>query len=387
MKICDLTQMYSSQGGGVRSYLLAKRKFLQENTPHHHLLIVPGDRTKQVEGGRSQIWTVRGPLVNRTSRYRWMLDLPALLKILYANRPDVVEAGDPYHAAMVARNWANRRGSKFYMFYHSHFPDAILRTVLKFAGSWARSVTEQLAGDYLRHLATGGQGVFVGSQHLRQILEGWGVPRLIHLPLGVDTKTFHLVTPTKKQEIKKRLGLPSAAKVLLYVGRFSPDKDTALLLRMWQRLEETVAEDWIGVMVGDGQMKPEVEDFIRKRSRIRLIPFLKDSAALAEWYQASDLLIHPGRWETFGLVLLEAQACGLPVMAFKGGPMDEQAYQNKDWVINRSSEALAEGVEQRMHSLPDEEGNARSEFIQKTFSWEKTFARQLKEYESRGSTC
>lgn len=154
----------------MRSYLLAKRKFLRENTPHDHIMIVPGSRTEQVEGGRSQVWTVRGPLVNQTSRYRWMLDLPALLKILYAQRPDVVEAGDPYHAAMVARNWANRRGSKFYMFYHSHFPDAILRTVLKFAGTWARSVTEQLAGDYLRHLATGGRGVFVGSQNLIQIL-------------------------------------------------------------------------------------------------------------------------------------------------------------------------------------------------------------------------
>ena len=156
MKICDLTQMYSSQGGGVRSYLLAKRRYIRERTSHEHILIVPGSRTEQVEGGRTQVWTVRGPLVNRTSRYRWMMDLPALLRILYSERPDIVESGDPYHAALVARNWANRRGSKFYMFYHSHFPDAILRTVLKFAGGWARSVTEQLAGDYLRHLATGG---------------------------------------------------------------------------------------------------------------------------------------------------------------------------------------------------------------------------------------
>ena len=117
------------------------------------------------------------------------MDLPALLRILYAERPDVVEAGDPYHAAMVARNWANRRGSKFYMFYHSHFPDALLRTVLKFLGPWARSVTEQLAGDYLRRLALSGNGVFVGSRHLIRILGGWGIPRLIHLPLGVDTKT------------------------------------------------------------------------------------------------------------------------------------------------------------------------------------------------------
>ena len=384
MKICDLTQMYSSQGGGVRSYLLAKRKFLRENTPHDHIMIVPGSRTEQVEGGRSQVWTVRGPLVNQTSRYRWMLDLPALLNILYAQRPDVVEAGDPYHAAMVARNWANRRGSKFYMFYHSHFPDAILRTVLKFAGTWARSVTEQLAGDYLRHLATGGRGVFVGSQNLIQILRGWGVPRLIHLPLGVDTKTFHPVSLEKKQELRRKLGLPSNSKVLLYVGRFSPDKDTALLLRMWKRVEELEGGDWVGVMVGDGQMKHAAEDFVRRHPRIRIVPFLKESAELAEWYQAADLLIHPGRWETFGLVLLEAQACALPVIAFRGGPMDEQAYQLKDWVIDRSSNSLALGVVRRMQSLPDPDRNSLSGYIQGKFSWEKTFTQQLAQYEARG---
>ena len=128
-----------------------------------------------------------------------MLDLPALLRILYLERPDVVESGDPYHAALVSRNWANRRGSKFYMFYHSHFPDALLRTVLKFAGPWARSVTEQLAADYLRHLATGGHGAFVGSRHLTQVLGAWGVPLLIHLPLGVDTTCFHTVTEERKR--------------------------------------------------------------------------------------------------------------------------------------------------------------------------------------------
>ncbi|NCX47287.1 MAG: glycosyltransferase [Verrucomicrobia bacterium] len=141
--------------------------------------------------------------------------------------------------------------------------------------------------------------------------------------------------------------------MLLYVGRFSPDKDTALLLRMWKRVEELEGGDWVGVMVGDGQMKPEAEDFVRRHTRIRIVPFLKESAELAEWYQASDLLIHPGRWETFG-------------------------------VNDRSSNSLALGVVKRMHSLPDPDRHSLSGFIQGKFSWEKTFTQQLTEYEDRG---
>ena len=57
-------------GGGVKSYLQAKRQFILDHTPHEHLMIVPGSKTEQVEGGRGKIWKVRGPLVNRTSRYR-----------------------------------------------------------------------------------------------------------------------------------------------------------------------------------------------------------------------------------------------------------------------------------------------------------------------------
>ena len=382
MKICDLTQIYSPVGGGVRSYLMAKRDFIRRKTSHEHLLIVPGEKTEKVEGGRTQIWTVRGPTVNATSRYRWMMDLPALLKILYAERPDVVEAGDPYHAAMVARNWANRRGARFYMFYHSHFPDALLRTVLKFAGSWARGVTEQWAADYLRNLAQSGRGVFVASRHLIGVLRGWGVPRLQYLPLGMERDVFQPVSEDQRLALRKKLGLPEKAQVILYVGRFSPDKDTGLLLRAWEKMEEIRPEGWTGVMVGDGQMKGDVEKFIRKHPRIRHVPYLQTQKELAEWYQAADLLIHPGRWETFGLVLLEAQACGLPVIGFRGGAMEEQAADHQDWPRGRSSVDLAEATMLRLGSLTQELREKVARHVQDHFSWEKTFTRQMEVYES-----
>lgn len=344
MKICDLTQIYSPRGGGVRSYLEAKRKYMRDHTPHEHLMIVPGARTERVEGGRTQLWTVAGPLVNRTSRYRWMLDLPALLRILDREHPEVVEAGDPYHAAMISRNWANRRGSEFYMFYHSHFPDALLRTVLKFAGSWARGWVEKVAGDYLRNMSQTSRGVFVASRHLMRVLSGWGLEGLIHLPLGVDTRVFQPASAPARREIRERLGLPADRPVLLYVGRFSPDKDTALLLRAWMKIGQRRKEPWAGVMVGDGQMTEVVEAFTRHHANVRRVPFVKNPEELADWYRAADLLIHPGRWETFGLVLLEAQACGCPVVGFRGGAMDEQAADLDSWSQERGSDGLAEAV-------------------------------------------
>jgi alpha-1,6-mannosyltransferase len=384
MKICDLTQIYSSRGGGVRSYLEAKRRYIRDHTDHDHLMIVPGGRTEQVEGGRTQLWTVAGPLVNRTSRYRWMLDLPALLRILYQEHPEIVEAGDPYHAAMISRNWANRRGSDFYMFYHSHFPDAMLRTVLKFAGTWARGWVERVAGDYLRNLSQNSRGVFVASRHLMKVLSGWGLEGLIHLPLGVDTTVFRPDGEKSRREIRERLGLPMDRPVILYVGRFSPDKDTALLLRAWVKIGEKMKTPWAGVMVGDGQMTDLVETFVRHSPNVRQVPFVKKPEDLADWYRAADLLIHPGRWETFGLVLLEAQGCGLPVVGFRGGAMDEQAAELDSWSVERSAGGLAEAVVRKVSVLREDDRTRAARFVAERFSWGRTFARQMEVYEQRG---
>lgn len=380
MKICDLTQIYSPLGGGVKSYLQAKRRFILNETPHEHLMVVPGKKTEELEGGRGKVWTVRGPMVNRTSRYRWMLDLPSLLQILYRENPDIVEAGDPYHAAMLSRNWANRRGADFYMFYHSHFPDALLRTVLKFAGTWARKWVERVAGDYLRNLADKGKGVFVGSHHLMRVLDGWGVKRLIHLPLGVDTSVYRPDATRDRLEIRKKLGLPPDLPVLLYVGRFSPDKDTGLLLRCWLKIGHLYPQPWMGVMIGDGQMTESVEKFCRQYPKVRRIPFLHDPRELADWYRAADLLIHPGRWETFGLVLLEAQGCGLPTVAFRGGAMDEQAADLSSWSVHRSSHGLAEAVVRKIQTLAETDRSRAADFVRQNYSWEKTFSRQMQVY-------
>jgi alpha-1,6-mannosyltransferase len=166
------------------------------------------------------------------------------------------------------------------------------------------------------------------------------------------------------------------------VGRFSPDKDTALLLRTWKKMEENSNLPWMGVMVGEGQMKGVVDGYVRNHPKVKRVPYLQKTEDLAEWYQAADLLIHPGRWETFGLVLLEAQACGLPVIAFRGGAMDEQASDVVDWPTEKGSSALSAAVLRKLVSLGDAERTRVAQFVADNFSWDKTFSRQIKIYES-----
>src|SRR6478672_13105658 len=94
---CDLTQSWSDVGGGVRTYLLHKRRHILESTPHSHLLIIPGDRDEVVEEDRSITVTIASPHVPSSPHYRLLLRNGAVREALGRFRPDLIECQDAYN--------------------------------------------------------------------------------------------------------------------------------------------------------------------------------------------------------------------------------------------------------------------------------------------------
>ena len=71
MKLCDLTQFYSPVSGGVKRYVSEKVRHIRERTEHdEHMLIIPGDRDAVIEEDRARVYTIKSPLISRTSRVR-----------------------------------------------------------------------------------------------------------------------------------------------------------------------------------------------------------------------------------------------------------------------------------------------------------------------------
>jgi alpha-1,6-mannosyltransferase len=75
MKLCDLTQFYSPLSGGVKRYVHEKIRYIQSTPNDEHVLVIPGARTERIEAERSRIYSIRSPLLSRTSRYRALLNL------------------------------------------------------------------------------------------------------------------------------------------------------------------------------------------------------------------------------------------------------------------------------------------------------------------------
>lgn len=91
MKVCDLTQSYAAQGGGIRTFIHAKRDYLLERTAAEHVLILPGAADTVERRGRASIRTVASPLVPGSSVYRLLLRSDKVLRLLEAERPSIID--------------------------------------------------------------------------------------------------------------------------------------------------------------------------------------------------------------------------------------------------------------------------------------------------------
>jgi alpha-1,6-mannosyltransferase len=290
MHIADVTMFYSAESGGVRRYLEAKRSWLQARPGYRHTLVLP-----QGAGPAGQdvalVPSLHLPFVRG---YRLPLAKHPAVRALIDLRPNIIEAGDPYRLAWAALDAGQALGVPVLAFYHSDLP----RILSRLCGQ--RS--ERLAAAYVRRLYANFDMVLAPSAAMVVRLSEMGVRRVGRQPLGVDTGTFR--PERRSEEWRRQLGARPGDRVLLFVGRFAPEKNLPVLVDALDRL----GPGHLLVLVGQGATPP-------RRDNVRVLPYVGDRPRLASLMASCDAFLHAGDQETFGLVALEAMACGLPVIA------------------------------------------------------------------------
>jgi glycosyltransferase involved in cell wall biosynthesis len=242
-----------------------------------------------------------------------------LARMIEAFRPDALHIATEGPLGMSARRWARRTGFAFTTAFHTRFAEYIkARTGIPVRPIYA----------WLRRFHGASQGTMVATSTLRHELARRGFRNIRSWSRGVDLALFR-PEPREDWQTKR--------PVFLYVGRVAVEKNIGGFLDL----------DLPGskVVVGGG---PQLETLKRRYPDV-LFTGPRYGEDLARAYAGADVFVFPSRTDTFGLVILEALACGTPVAAFPvTGPLD--VFADADGVIGALNEDLRQAALDALHA-------------------------------------
>jgi alpha-1,6-mannosyltransferase len=364
---CDLTQSWSDVGGGVRTYLLHKRRHILDSTPHRHLMIIPGPRDEVVEEDRAITVTVRSPKVPGSPHYRLMLRNGAVRRALERYRPDLIECQDAYNLPWAAI--AHRRRfpeTALVAAYMTDFPTVYVeRPFSKVITGPLASVCGRICYRYCGALYRRFDAVFSLSENGGAAkLRSYGIDPVYVVPLGVELGEFG---PQKRDtRLRRKLGLADHQPLLIYVGRLDGEKKPDVVAKAFGALPEDLGARL--ALIGEGPLREEIAAL--GDERIIMPGYMKDRTELARWLASADIYVSGMADETFGVSIVEAQASGLPVVGVAAGAMLDRVTRSEGRLGPvGDSEAMARNILEVWNGdrarMADE---ARAQALQ--FSWD-----------------
>jgi alpha-1,6-mannosyltransferase len=366
LHLVDATMFWNpGGGGGVRRYLLAKRATLLSQAGWRHTIVAPGAR------GDGMVDCGGVPLPG-SGGYRWPWRRHAAARLIAAQRPDVIEAGDPYRLAWAALDAARQCNVPAALFCHSDVATLAIHAIERWSGigsdathSFALGAGERVSR-YFARLCDAFDLVFAPSRGLQRHLIESGVRHAVYQPLGVDTVMFH--PRARDERWRAMLGLPANSRLLLYAGRFAPEKNLQHLVAAVERL----GPRYRLLAMGSGPMPPQGE-------QVHILDFEAHPSRVARVMASVDGFVHAGDQETAGLAVLEAMACGTRVAVRGAGGLAEavaggcgiavSSGRPEEWAA--AIEALCSPDAPRVHSA-----------LQKArrHDWSRVLARQQRHY-------
>lgn len=279
MRIAIVTDAWWPQVNGVVRTLTQTRREL-EAMDHTVLMVTP-------EGFRTL------PCPTYSDIRLSVFPRGGVRRMLEEYKPDAVHIATEGPLGWSARAYCLKRGIGFTTAYHTRFPEYV-RARFRVPLSWTYGMLRRFHGPATRVMAP--------TETVKRDLEHRGFRRVVLWSRGVDTEMFRP---------GDRAALGDSRPIFLYVGRVAVEKDVEAFLKL-----DLPGTKWV---VGEG---PQLAELRTKYPEARYGGILPQ-AELARFYDAADVFVFPSRTDTFGLVLLEAMACGLPVAALPvAGPVD-----------------------------------------------------------------
>ena len=235
----------------------------------------------------------------------------AVLDVHAAQPVDLIHVHTPFVAQMAGVAAARKLQVPVVATYHTLFEE-YFHHYLPLAPRW---LTRSFARTLSRLQCNQLDAVIVPSRAMRDRLQDYGVRVPAHVvPTGIPLDRF---TAQDRADFRARHGIPSGQPVALFVGRVAHEKNIGFLI---EALETALPRcpELLLLIAGEGPARPALEAMVRSRgldASVRFVGYLERQAELPACYAAADAFVFASRTETQGLVLIEAMAMGLPVVA------------------------------------------------------------------------
>ncbi|MFC5581181.1 glycosyltransferase family 4 protein [Rhodanobacter terrae] len=286
-----------------------------------------------------EVLSVRGGALPRYPGLRFGLPAGRTLRQHWRQqRPDAIYVATEGPLGWSAVRTAARLGIPVSSGFHTRFDS--------YADHYGLGLLTPLVRGYLRRFHQRAAATLVPTDALARELHAMGICNARLLRRAVDTQLFH---PNRRDDdLRSAWGVDAATPVVLYVGRIAPEKNLELAVQAFRAIQQRMPKARY-VWVGDGPARAALEaanpDFIFAGTQ-------RDEA-LARHYASADLFPFPSLSETFGNVILEALAAGLPVVAYAEGAAREHLIDGVNgYCIEAGNAAAFIGAATRLASNP-----------------------------------
>lgn len=355
MRIVQLANFYGPTSGGLRTAVdTLGRGYLAAG--HDRVLVVPGRYETISRTPSGLVITLRGLPVS--GGYRMMMRPGAVTKLLDRLAPESVEVSDKATLLAVS-TWARERGAGAVLFSHERL-DTWLAARLPGLWRYGGPILDGAVRRWNQGIVNRFDTVVVTSAFAEDEFAPLGVRTLRRIPLGVDLATFRPAPQDQRCAGPVRLA---------YVGRLSPEKNPQSAIGAVAHLVRR-GTDVVLDVYGEGVAGPD----LRRQAQGLPVVFhghVGDRDDLAARLAGADIAFAPSAAETFGLSVLEALACGTPVVAAASGAASELLAPGAGVAVPPTPSGLADGVAQVL-AWPAADRRAAARGRAEQFPWSAT---------------
>ncbi|WP_309669120.1 glycosyltransferase family 1 protein [Gemmatimonas sp.] len=239
---------------------------------------------------------------------------------LAAFTPTLVHAATEFGVGLAGRRAAHALGIPFVSSYHTSF--------VAYAEHYRLGLLARPGWHFMRWFHNGGLRTYCPSQSIVEEVNAHGFERTAVWSRGVDGERF--APRHRSSALRERLVQTKDTLVLSYVGRLAAEKGLDVALDALERVERARPGRVRWLVVGDGPYEAEVR---RRAPQGTVMTGKLQGPALSEAYASGDVFLFPSTTDTFGNVMLEAMASGLPVIGADVGPTREQLQSGGGWLV------------------------------------------------------